>query len=455
MRRLAAAIALLAAGACAAPGATAPPLATLAVEPAAARWSPFVLPGPSALRPAEPGAPGEAEWAELRSLEARRDEDDRKAIAYWDTAPVLRWSELARDEVQDHPLALPRAARALAMVHAALYDATIAVWDAKAAYGRAAPYRFDASLKPWAGDVDLPSYPSEHAALAYAAATVLGELFPPSAERMARYAGGAAESRVAAGAAFRGDVEAGKALGLAVARQVLARAAADASDTLGELPMRVEPGQWRHDYPEEMVAGAWKPWLIPDLAPFRLPAPPAPGTPAFAAELEAAAARYAEPRPSAAPAMADASRAAAAWNDAAREILRQKGASTPEAARVLGYLHLSLADAALCSWDTQYRVLRARPAMVAPGRFSPPPEAPAHPAYPAPEAVCAGAAVAVLEALGPASERERWEREAAAIAEWGFAAGRNFQRDGLDGLALGRRVGAAEAARAAIDAKGP
>jgi hypothetical protein len=55
----------------------------------------------------------------------------------------------------------------------AMYDATIATWESKYHYGRLRPSQMDHRL-PTAVDVpDSPSYPSEHAAAAQAAATVL------------------------------------------------------------------------------------------------------------------------------------------------------------------------------------------------------------------------------------------------------------------------------------------
>ncbi len=65
-----------------------------------------------------------------------------------------------------------------------------------------------------------PSFPSEHAAVAGAAATVLAYLLPDAAAgRFDALATEAAESRIAAGAAFRSDVEAGLALGRRSARR--------------------------------------------------------------------------------------------------------------------------------------------------------------------------------------------------------------------------------------------
>ena len=57
----------------------------------------------------------------------------------------------------------PYASRAYAYVSAAQYDALVAAWHYKKLYNRAAPYKFDSSVKALVPISDLPSYPSEDA----------------------------------------------------------------------------------------------------------------------------------------------------------------------------------------------------------------------------------------------------------------------------------------------------
>ena len=72
-----------------------------------------------------------------------------------------------------------------------------------------------------------PSYPSEHAATAGAAAAVLSYFFPDEAAAFQAMAEEAAESRVLAGLQYPSDSAAGLELGRKVAEQVLAAATAD------------------------------------------------------------------------------------------------------------------------------------------------------------------------------------------------------------------------------------
>ena len=67
--------------------------------------------------------------------------------------------------------------RVMAIVHTALHDAAIAAWDAQVAHARPSPGATSDKITPAAGvDPDQPSFPSEHAAVAGAAAAVLAYL---------------------------------------------------------------------------------------------------------------------------------------------------------------------------------------------------------------------------------------------------------------------------------------
>src|SRR5260370_16599364 len=65
------------------------------------------------------------------------------------------------------------AMRDFALIHAAVYDAMIAAWDAKYAYNRKRPSEVDPDLAAELAVPLSPSYPSEHAVAAGAAAAGL------------------------------------------------------------------------------------------------------------------------------------------------------------------------------------------------------------------------------------------------------------------------------------------
>lgn len=78
------------------------------------------------------------------------------------------------------------------------------------------PFQVDPSITPVGGDPGGTSYPSGHAASAYAAATVLASYMPDRAAEFFQAAANVARSRVYLGVHFAGDVAAGAQLGMGV-----------------------------------------------------------------------------------------------------------------------------------------------------------------------------------------------------------------------------------------------
>src|SRR5438067_1380518 len=82
-----------------------------------------------------------------------------------------------------------------------------------------------------------------------APAGTLASLFPDQAKRLAAMAQEAGLSRLLAGTNYRGDVDAGMALGKAVADRAIARAAADGSDAKFTGTIPTGPGIWNGTNP--------------------------------------------------------------------------------------------------------------------------------------------------------------------------------------------------------------
>ena len=179
-----------------------------------------------------PCAPAPAELDELLRMQALRGAHTNNQIRRWGMgAGVLPWTAVALDLVKRTRRNPVRAGRALALVHAAMADAVVAAWDAKDAYPRPRPAELEPGLLQQGVIVrGLSTFPSEHAAIAGAAATVLTYLFPEEpAERIAGQATEAANSRMFAGANYRSDMEAGLALGRAIGERAVARGRSDGS----------------------------------------------------------------------------------------------------------------------------------------------------------------------------------------------------------------------------------
>jgi len=260
-------------------------------------WRMWLLRSPDELRPAAPGAPTQAEIDEVVQTQAESTDATADTIARWGNGlAIVPWSSMTMDLFAEFEIGGMAQGRFMAVLHTALHDATIAVWDARVAHGRPGPAATDERITPAAGvDPESSSFPSEHAALAGAAAAVLGYLLPDAAAgRFDDLATEAAESRIAAGATFRSDVEAGLAIGQAVAARALARAMDDGSDATWDPATRpTGPGTWQPtppgfvETPAAPLAGSWTPWVLTANDQFRPAPPPEYGTAAWTMELEA------------------------------------------------------------------------------------------------------------------------------------------------------------------------
>jgi membrane-associated phospholipid phosphatase len=252
-------------------------LAQNQIEPQAGTWKTWAISSGKDYRvPAPPDAAatkGELAW--LRDFVAQNNAQFKQDIAYWDAgAPSYRWIDLVstRYLAGDPVTAYPH--RVYAYVAMAMYDATVAAWDSKYAYNRPRPSQADPTLKTVLPTPASPSYPSEHAATAGAAAGVLSYFFPDEAAYFQALAQEAAISRVRAGLQYPSDYTAGLELGKQVAARVIAIAKADGSDAVWAGTVPTGNCMWVGSNPGNVTATNWKPILLAAPNEFRPAAPP-------------------------------------------------------------------------------------------------------------------------------------------------------------------------------------
>ncbi len=237
------------------------------------------LPAP----PASDVTSTELQW--VKECATQRDAATLAQIHYWDAgSPAYRWMQIALQAVQNANLPAPLQTRALALIAAAISDATVAAWDSKYAYNRKHPSDLDPTVAPVVAVPQSPSYPSEHAATAGAAAAVLSYLFPAQAAAFADMANQAATSRVMAGVAFPSDAFAGLDLGQSVGQAAIAYAQTDGSNQVFSGSFPPAPGVWSSPTPVSPLAGTWKTWVLGTAQDLRLAAPPAFGSDAANAQ---------------------------------------------------------------------------------------------------------------------------------------------------------------------------
>lgn len=246
------------------------------VEPGAGKWRTWVISSGRDYRVPPPPGPAETQ-SELRTLADLISQNDAQAqerISFWDAgAPTYRWIDLlnARLVAMTPTTAWPH--RVYTYVAIAMYDATVATWESKYHYNRPRPSERDRNLRTELPVPDSPSYPSEHAATAQAAAAVLAHFFPAEAQSFQTMAEEAGWSRVLAGLQYPSDYYAGLELGRRVAEQVISKADADGSNAVWTGTVPVGPCKWIGTNPGNVTAANWKPLLLTSPSEFR-PAPP-------------------------------------------------------------------------------------------------------------------------------------------------------------------------------------
>jgi membrane-associated phospholipid phosphatase len=435
-------------------------------QPAApGMWRTWVLDSGDALRPPPPSAPTAEELAEVLRLRGERTVEVVRTVEAWASGQaVLPWTVLALDMIRVHRPGPVRAGRALALLHTAMADAVVATWDAKAAYPRPAPASLDGALVPLGPQGVTPSpFPSEHAAVAAAAAAVLTYLFPSEpADEFAKLADEAATSRLWAATNVRSDVEAGTAIGRAVGEKAVAWGKVDGSDAVWDGKNRpTGEGAWQPtppayvQQPLDPLAGTWTPWVLGSGNAYRPGPPPTWGAPAWQAELGAVQEAVANRTPEQEAAVqfwagdAGTVTPAGLWTEIARDLVVRDGLDLPHTARVLALTTVAMADSFVCCWDAKYTYWSARPITADPSLNVLIPTPP-FPSYTSGHSTISAAAATVLGHLFPADAADLADRadEAKNSRLWG---GIHFPMDNEVGATGGGMVGRLVVARARTD----
>ena len=263
------------------------------IESGAGSWRTWVITKGKDYR--VPPPPGHHETREelkvLKALIRHNDAQAQQQIEFWDAgSPAYRWIDLLNARALAGTPTTPYSFRVYTYVAQAMYDATVAAWESKYHYNRPRPSQVDDDVPTALTVPNSPSYPSEHAAAAQAAASVLAYFLPAEASSFQTMAEQAALSRVQAGLQYPSDVTAGLDLGRKVAEQVIAKAKADGSDAVWTGTVPVGPCKWIGANPGNVTAVNWKPILLTSPSQFRPPEPPA----CDSAEVQAQAATVRE-----------------------------------------------------------------------------------------------------------------------------------------------------------------
>lgn len=320
---------------------------------------------------------------------------------------VLQWNAIALDAIRTDRTAPPLAARDLAILHVAIYDAVNSI---------------DRQYAPYVSYVDVHPRASKEAAVAAAAHDALVALFPSQqttidtkyTEALAAITDGAAETD-------------GIAVGKAAAAQILAARNHDGASDSVTYMSGTNPGDWV-PAPPGFLSPVLPQW--PDVTPFAMTtssqflpvAPPSLTSTEYATalnEVKAIGSTTSTTRTADQTAIAQfwangpgTSTPPGHWNVVAEIVSQNKGNSLEDNARLFAMLNVSLADAGISCWDAKFEYDMWRPitaireaetdgnsATTEDAAWTPLLTTPAFPTYSSGHSTFSGAGAAVLKAF--------------------------------------------------------
>ncbi|HMO62003.1 MAG TPA: phosphatase PAP2 family protein [Ferruginibacter sp.] len=480
-----------------------PPLSPAKIDANAGDWKTILLTTASEVPLPAPAATNTPDYRaqinEIKSFQARQTAEENRSVKYWSAGAVLRWNEILRELVAKHnlppyqnpdgtypfpdannPLAYPLfpfanppySARAYAYMSAAQYDALVAAYYYKRLYQRPSPYEVDPTLKVLSGKSELSSYPSEAAVIAGAAVEMMKLLFPGDQDYIQRKAEEHKKAMITCGACVRSDIEAGEALGRAVAQKFVARARTDRAGAAAGNAM-----QWKQ-LEDDAIARGETPWLSletpkrPPMLPLfgkvrpflfdsvtvialRPAAPPSTNSEQMKKETEEVYQMIKKPtreKTAIVHFWADGIGTYTPpghWNAIAAEDFISKNFSEVRWARNMALLNMALMDAAIVCWDTKYYYFNPRPTQLNPV-IKTLTGIPNFPAYTSGHSTFSGAAATILGHIIPekAGAYTAMATEASLSRLYG---GIHYRSDCEVGLASGKSVGNYAVQRAKTD----
>jgi hypothetical protein len=480
-----------------------PALSPSKTDANAGTWKTILLTAPTDITVAAPIATNTPDYIaqinEIKDYQSSLSKDEKSIVAYWSAGAVLRWNEILRQLVAKHnlppyqnpdgtypvpsannPLAYPTfpfanppyAARAYAYVDAALYDALVTTWYYKKLYNRAAPYKVDSTVNVLVPKSDLPSYPSEDAAVVGTAVEMLKLLFPGDQDYIQQKAEEHKRARIISGANVRSDIEAGEALGKAVAQKFVTRARGDRAGAAvgnqalwtqmeqdciarGEVPWISQESPKRP--PMLPLFGKVKCFLFDSLTAISIRPGPPPSTSsdAFKKDLEEVryySDHYDRERVRIVQFWADGINTPTPpghWDAIAAEAFVKENYSEVRWARNMALLNMAMMDAAICCWDAKFTYFNPRPSQMDP-KIKTYTGLPNFPSYISGHSTFSGAAATFLSYVLPsqATNFNNMANEASLSRLYGAI---HYRSDIETGMTVGTKIGQYAVDRAKTD----
>ena len=262
---------------------------------------------------------------------------------------VTTWNTAALNVIRAGKTSPPRASRALAILHVAIYDAVNGIVR---------------THEPYLIQSAVPASASIDAAASAAARRVLVELFPAGATAFNQL-----HAATLAAIADSPQKSRGIAWGESVAAQILSARASDNADAIVPPPGGSGAGVWIPTPPGFAAYllpqwGSVHPFGMPAGESFRPAGPPSLDSAAYTAAYNEVKALGGAVSASRTPEQeeialfwadgAGTETPPGHWNTIAQTIAAARGNSVEQNARLFALINIALADAAICAWDAKY-----------------------------------------------------------------------------------------------------
>lgn len=356
--------------------------------------------------------------------------------AYQSDKLIQYWNQLQLSLLVKHKVAPTRAARGLALLHVAIWDALVKSQEKN--------LNFKVSVNQSAAQVLTYLYPSEE------------QLFLRLVYQQTQLLKSSLSSSEFA------SINKSQTLGIRVGQQIVSHALQDGAQK-GWNGLRLEYygqernytlGSWQatppyfYFPPDEPFAKNWKLWVLQSPAAFR-PTPPAFMSPKYIRDLKEVlsvnqkltdeqlkiAKFWVDGRGTVTP--------AGHWNQIALSQIHNSNLSQKQIAKVLMVLNITLADTFIATWDTKYYYWTMRPVtaskQILGEELNPAILTPAFPSYVSGHAANSAAAAKILGYFFPKKSSELIKM-AKEVSESRLYGGIHFRHDNEDGYLLGVKV---------------
>jgi hypothetical protein len=369
--------------------------------------------------------------------------DLSREAQWWCQGAVERWNEIARDSVATYHLNSSYSSRLFAALAVGQYDALL---RARSESVRAGTASGDSTklLERGCGDVERINSVSQEAAIAYASARILAAHFSRHGNYFIQNANAHSSVREWMGANTDAELNAGRAIGEAVAKVVLARLETDGAREANGPPVAQQPGKW---WGPDQILPEWrrvKPWVMERADQFRAPPPPAIDSNEFKALVKEIR-TFSDQRSAEQLSIAQfwnlgvgGISVPGMWDQILFEYANEKRLGESTLARMSMTMNLAMHDALLASWESKFHYLVPRPSMVD-SNISTPVGVPAHPAYTSGHSAFSGAAGLLLGIYFP-ERKDVFHAMAEEASASRFYGGIHYRIDGDEGLKQGRGV---------------